>query len=174
MIKCFRSSLLLYITTPKQPFILMKNLAFCFAAVFLFLCPKISRSQSIATVDHIAICVKDLKKSTAFYTNVLNLQKVDNPFADTVHQWYNIGNGIKMHAIQGSCTNSHQKSDHLCFKVASVKEFAKGLKANGIPYSNWKGDSDEPTLRADGVLQLYFQDPDGYWIEINSPAKKTF
>jgi lactoylglutathione lyase len=132
--------------------------------------PAIAFSQT-ATVDHIAICVKDLKKSTAFYTQVMHLQKVDNPFADTVHQWYNIGNNIKMHAIQGSCTTSHQKSDHLCFAVASVAEFAKNLKKLNIPYSNWKGDSDQPTLRADGVLQLYFQDPDGYWIEINSPGK---
>ena len=141
--------------------------------ILLFLCllvPAASFSQPIATVDHVAICVKNLKKSTAFYTNIMHLQKVDNPFADTVHQWYNIGNNIKMHAIQGECNNNHQKSDHLCFKVASVKEFAKVLKANNIAYGNWKGDSQEPTLRADGVLQLYFQDPDGYWLEINSPA----
>jgi len=134
--------------------------------------PSITSAQTIATVDHIAICVKDLKKSTAFYTQVMHLQKTGNPFADTVHQWYNIGNHIKMHAIQGNCTSSHQKSDHLCFTVASVAEFAKDLKKLNIPYSNWKGDSDQPTLRADGVLQLYFQDPDGYWIEINSPARQ--
>ncbi len=149
----------------------MKNLFICII-VLSFFAPKISRSQTIAAVDHIAICVKDLKKSTTFYTNIMHLQKVANPFADTVHQWYNIGNNVKMHAIQGECNNAHQKSDHLCFKVASVKEFAKTLKANHITYGNWKGDSDEPTLRADGVLQLYFQDPDGYWIEINSPANK--
>jgi lactoylglutathione lyase len=137
---------------------------------WFFTLPSMAFSQT-ATVDHIAICVKDLKKSTAFYTEVMHLQKVNNPFADTVHQWYNIGNNIKMHAIQGSCTVSHQKSDHLCFAVASIADFAKNLKQLNIPYSNWKGDSDQPTLRADGVLQLYFQDPDGYWIEINSPAK---
>jgi lactoylglutathione lyase len=147
----------------------ISGIKFIVAALTISL-PSIAFSQT-ATVDHIAICVKDLKKSTTFYTEVMHLQKVDNPFADTVHQWYNIGNNIKMHAIQGNCTVSHQKSDHLCFAVASVSEFAKNLKKLNIPYSNWKGDSDQPTLRADGVLQLYFQDPDGYWIEINSPAK---
>lgn len=143
----------------------------CAIIISALFCAKSSFSQT-ATVDHIAICVKNLKKSTAFYTAVLHLQKTNNPFADTVHQWYNIGNGIKLHAIQGDCNGVHQKSDHLCFKVASVTEFAKTLDKLGIPYSNWKGDSKEPTLRADGVLQLYFQDPDGYWIEINSPAKQ--
>lgn len=140
-----------------------------------FILPSLCHAQTGTdvkpVVDHIAICVRDLKKSTAFYTDVMHLQKVPNPFADTVHQWYSLGNHVKMHAIQGDCTGQHGKAEHLCFTVSSVKEFAKKLDELNIPYSNWKGDSKEPTLRQDGVLQLYFQDPDGYWIEINSPAK---
>ncbi|QTE37766.1 VOC family protein [Mucilaginibacter sp. P25] len=123
-------------------------------------------------IDHIAITTGNLKKSTEFYTKVLHLKKVDNPFADTVHQWYSLGNNVKLHVIQAERNEKQVKGVHLCFTVSSVKEFAKTLDQMNIPYSNWKGDSKEPTYRADGVLQLYFQDPDGYWIEINSPAKK--
>ncbi|GGB09719.1 VOC family protein [Mucilaginibacter rubeus] len=123
-------------------------------------------------IDHIAITTGNLKKSTEFYTKVLHLKKVDNPFADTVHQWYSLGNNVKLHVIQAERNEKQVKGVHLCFSVSSVKEFAKTLDQMNIPYSNWKGDSKEPTYRADGVLQLYFQDPDGYWIEINSPAKK--
>lgn len=141
-----------------------------------FLLPALGFAQSgsnaAPVVDHIAICVKDLKKSVAFYTDVMHLEKVGNPFGDTVHQWYNLGNHIKLHAIQGTCSDTHIKAEHLCFTVGSVKEFAKNLDKLNIPYGNWNGDSKEPTLRKDGVLQLYFQDPDGYWIEINSPAPK--
>ena len=144
--------------------------------ISMFLLPVLCFAQSgsdvVPVVDHIAICVKDLKKSTAFYTDVMHLQKVSNPFADTVHQWYSLGNHVKLHAIQGNCAGVHIKAEHLCFSVTSVAEFAKTLDKLNIPYSNWIGDSKEPTLRKDGVLQLYFQDPDGYWIEINSPAKK--
>lgn len=140
------------------------------------LLPALSRAQSASNVtpviDHIAICVRDLKKSVAFYTQVMHLEKVANPFADTVHQWYKLGNNVKLHAIQGDCSVPHPKSEHLCFAVGSVKEFAIQLDKLNIAYANWNGDSKEPTLRKDGVLQLYFQDPDGYWIEINSPAKK--
>ena len=32
---------------------------------------------------------------------------------------------------------------------------------------NMKGDSKSPTVRPDGVSQIYFQDPDGYWLEVN-------
>jgi lactoylglutathione lyase len=142
-------------------------------AVFLFpcFCQAQTATDAAPVVDHIAICVRDLKKSTAFYTEVMHLQKVPNPFADTLHQWYSLGNHVKLHAIQGNCSYKHDITEHLCFAVGSVKEFAKKLDELHIPYGNWKGDSKEPTLRPDGVLQLYFQDPDGYWIEINSPAK---
>jgi len=140
-----------------------------------FILPGFCQAQTATDVapivDHIAICVRDLKKSTAFYTEVMHLQKVPNPFADTLHQWYSLGNHVKLHAIQGNCSYKHDITEHLCFAVGSVKEFAKRLDELHIPYGNWKGDSKEPTLRPDGVLQLYFQDPDGYWIEINSPAK---
>jgi lactoylglutathione lyase len=134
-------------------------------------CQAQTGTDAKPAIDHIAICSRDLKKSTAFYTTVMHLEKVGNPFADTVHQWYNIGNHVKLHVIQGDCTGKHDKAEHLCFAVGSVKEFAKKLDELNIPYGNWNGNSKEPTLRQDGVLQLYFQDPDGYWIEINSPAK---
>ena len=144
-------------------------------AITLFL-PVVCKAQNgtdiSPVIDHIAITTGNLKKSTEFYTKVLHLKKVDNPFADTVHQWYSLGNNVKLHVIQAERNEKQVKGVHLCFTVSSVKEFAKTLDQMNIPYSNWKGDSKEPTYRADGVLQLYFQDPDGYWIEINSPAKK--
>lgn len=140
------------------------------------LLPVVCQAQNgtdiLPVIDHIAITTANLKKSTEFYTKVLHLKKVDNPFADTVHQWYSLGNNVKLHVIQAERNEKQVKGVHLCFTVSSVKEFAKTLDQMNIPYSNWKGDSKEPTYRADGVLQLYFQDPDGYWIEINSPAKK--
>ncbi|MET3498757.1 lactoylglutathione lyase [Mucilaginibacter rubeus] len=140
------------------------------------LLPMVCKAQNgtdiSPVIDHIAITTGNLKKSTEFYTKVLHLKKVDNPFADTVHQWYSLGNNVKLHVIQAERNEKQVKGVHLCFTVSSVKEFAKTLDQMNIPYSNWKGDSKEPTYRADGVLQLYFQDPDGYWIEINSPAKK--
>lgn len=164
-------SLLINLNTHKTG--KLKKLGLLLAAFALpVFCFAQSGPDTIPVVDHIAICVKNLKKSTAFYTDVMHLQKVSNPFADTVHQWYSLGNHVKLHAIQGNCTGVHIKAEHLCFSVGSVTEFAKTLDRLSIPYSNWNGDSKEPTLRKDGVLQLYFQDPDGYWIEINSPAIK--
>ena len=43
----------------------------------------------------------------------------------------------------------------------------KFLKDNNIPFENGKGEKNTITNRPDGVKQIYFQDPDGYWIEVN-------
>jgi lactoylglutathione lyase len=51
--------------------------------------------------------------------------------------------------------------------VASVDEFVKGLIAAGVPFENWAGKANAITTRVDGVKQVYFQDPENYWIEIN-------
>ena len=41
------------------------------------------------------------------------------------------------------------------------------LKKNNIPFESWAGEKNTYTNRVDGVKQIYFKDPDGYWIEIN-------
>ena len=45
--------------------------------------------------------------------------------------------------------------------------FIEAISAAGIAYENWPGTSDTTNVRPDGVTQIYFQDPDGYWIEVN-------
>jgi lactoylglutathione lyase len=62
----------------------------------------------------------------------------------------------------------HDKSTHLCFSVPSIEVMIEKLEKNKVDYSNWIGDSKTPTVRSDGVKQIYFRDPDGYWIEINN------
>jgi lactoylglutathione lyase len=48
-----------------------------------------------------------------------------------------------------------------------MDDFIATLDKHNIDRINWVGDSKEPTLRVDGVKQIYFQDPDGYWVEVN-------
>jgi lactoylglutathione lyase len=48
-----------------------------------------------------------------------------------------------------------------------MEEFIANLNKNEISYENWPGESNKITTRPDGVKQIYFKDPDGYWIEIN-------
>ena len=119
-------------------------------------------------LNHIAVYVHDLEKSTAFYQDVLGFKQIPEPFHDGRHTWFSLAPGGQFHLIQGAGTGTtHDKNDHLCFSVPSVEAFIANLNKHGIEYTNWPGTAKAPTVRVDGVKQIYFQDPDGHWIEIN-------
>jgi lactoylglutathione lyase len=125
-------------------------------------------AQSKASLNHIAIYVVDLKQSTAFYKNIIGLDTIPEPFHDGKHTWFSIGPKSHLHVIQGATTTStHDKNNHLCFTVLSVDNFVSTLDKNNVAYENWAGEKGTITKRVDGVKQIYFKDPDGYWIEIN-------
>jgi lactoylglutathione lyase len=135
--------------------------------LFSFLTQSLS-AQSGAKLNHIAFYVVDLKTSTDFYKNIIGLDTIPEPFHDGRHTWFSIGPKSHLHIISGAAAKtSHDKNTHLCFTVPSVEAFIPGLKKNNILYENWAGEKSAVTLRVDGVKQIYFQDPDGYWIEIN-------
>ena len=56
---------------------------------------------------------------------------------------------------------------HLALKVEDFDDFLTVLDQNKITPHSSKGEPDQITTRADGVHQVYFRDPDGYWIEVN-------
>jgi lactoylglutathione lyase len=148
----------------------MKLLA-AFAFLLGFVGPSLAYGQAKpitrATFNHAAVCVHDLKRSTAFYRTVLDLPELPNPFNDGIHTWFSIGPNLQLHVIQRDCTPVVNKNIHLCFSVESLGDFMRHLEQLNVAYTNLKGDSKEPTARIDGVKQIYLQDPDGYWIEIN-------
>ena len=121
-----------------------------------------------AILNHIAYYVHDLKKSTAFYKDLIQLDTIPEPFHDGRHTWFNVGTVSHLHLIQGAAAGlPHDKNTHLCFSVPSIDDMMQRLEKAGITWENWAGTGKTPTLRVDGVRQIYFQDPDGYWVEIN-------
>ena len=125
-------------------------------------------AQSKASLNHIAIYVVDLKRSTTFYKDVVGLDTIPEPFHDGKHTWFSVGPKSHLHVIQGAtAATSHDKNNHLCFTVPSVQDFISTLKRNNVEYESWAGEKNSVTNRVDGVKQIYFKDPDGYWIEIN-------
>ena len=119
-------------------------------------------------VNHIAFYVVNLEISTDFYKNVIGLDTIPEPFHDGRHTWFLIGPKTHLHIISGATQKSdHDKNSHLCFSVPSVFDFIPILKKNNIPFESWTGEKNTYTNRVDGVKQIYFQDPDGFWLEIN-------
>lgn len=124
--------------------------------------------QPKATLNHIALYVTDLKRSTAFYQDIIGLDTIPEPFHDGKHTWFSIGVKSHLHLISGAARIEDQpKNRHLCFSVGSVEEFVKRLTKNNTEYEDWAGQKRTITTRVDGVKQIYFKDPDGYWIEVN-------
>jgi lactoylglutathione lyase len=118
-------------------------------------------------LNHIALYVTNLPRSTTFYRDLVGLDTIPEPFRDGKHTWFSVGQG-HLHLIEGASEPvKHPKNTHLCFSVPSLDDFMARLDKAGIVYTNWPGTSKTPTTRADGIKQIYFQDPDGYWIEVN-------
>ena len=144
----------------------------CIILLFVTTSTQLKAQQQQAKVkpvlNHIAVHVVDLKKSTTFYQEIVQLDTIPEPFHDGKHTWFSIGPLSHLHLIQGSQGFSpHEKNNHLCFTVSSVTDFIKVLAEHHVEYENWAGQKMQVTKRVDGVYQIYFKDPDGYWIEIN-------
>ncbi|MEP6594555.1 MAG: VOC family protein [Ginsengibacter sp.] len=135
--------------------------------VYFFLMNS-SNGQTTPRVNHIAFYVVNLKASTDFYKNIVGLDTIPEPFHDGRHTWFLIGPKTHLHIISGAAQKTgHDKNTHLCFSVSSVIDFMAVLKNNAVQFESWTGEKNTYTNRVDGVKQIYFQDPDGYWIEIN-------
>ena len=153
-------------------YIVMRRIYICLSVLFICMTGvqfKVNaQNKQNPILNHIALYVFDLQKSTGFYRDVLQLEVIPEPFKDGRHTWFKLGEYSQLHLIQGAKeVIIHEKSSHLCFSVSSVQDFIAELDKYNINRINMKGDSKSPTVRPDGVLQIYFQDPDGYWLEVN-------
>jgi len=127
-----------------------------------------AQSKPKPSLNHIAVYVVDLKVSTLFYQSIVGLDTIPEPFHDGRHTWFSVGPKSHLHIISGAAQKTeHDKNTHLCFSVSSVIDFIAVLKKNNVGFENWAGEKNTFTNRVDGVKQIYFKDPDGYWIEIN-------
>ena len=121
-----------------------------------------------ATLNHTAIYVVDLATSGNFYTNIIGLDTVPEPFHDGKHIWYKTSEHTMLHVIQGAQQKKEYfKNQHTCFSVPNVNDFVNKLNQFKWNYEDKDGKKQSITIRIDGVHQLWIQDPDGYWIEIN-------
>jgi len=118
--------------------------------------------------NHIAISVKNVEESLAFYQKVLQLEEIKNTASDSKTRWLSIGEGKQLHLIPRPNSDiKTNKAVHFALATADVKTFVKHLENLKIEYSDWLGTLNKDYIRNDGIIQIYFQDPNGYWIEIN-------
>ena len=151
----------------------MKNIVICltFLVATVLVGPQL-RAQSAPEkaaleFDHTTVYVRDLSKSVEFYSKVLGLERIDDPFKDATHAWFRAGSHSQLHIVGGAKEPvNHEIEVHMAFRVGSLDEFRGKLDRLGLKYRDLNGGG-KMSVRKDGVHQIYFQDPDGYWIEVN-------
>jgi catechol 2,3-dioxygenase-like lactoylglutathione lyase family enzyme len=121
-----------------------------------------------ASFDHYAINVDNLDESVTFYQKVLALEEIyDGTEKDNI-RWLSLGNGMSLHVIQSDNSEVRtQKGVHLSISVNRFDEFVQHLRDIKLQFFSWQGVPMESNSRPDGARQVYFKDPDGYWLEIN-------
>jgi lactoylglutathione lyase len=145
----------------------MKKLVPIAVSAFLLLTPFFMHAEK-PVLNHLALYVGNLQKSAAFYREVIGLDTIPEPFHDGRHAWFSIGPKSHLHLIEGAAASiAHPKNHHTCFSVPSVETFVARLNKAGVPFEDRAGKPQSVTTRVDGVKQIYFKDPDGYWIEVN-------
>ena len=118
--------------------------------------------------DHDALLVKDLEKSAQFYAEVLGLKEIDNAGLGPKFRWFELENKVQIHLIESSEQFTPHKGVHLALNIDDLENYMQFLKEANVPFENWQGEKNTTNTRPDGVKQIYFTDPDGYWIEVNT------
>lgn len=142
--------------------------------IICFLITGSLQAQDMAfTFNHLALSVKDVDRSADFYKNILKLQELTNRTEIKGIRWFSLGEDKELHLISGMKESvTINKAVHLALASANFDIFVNALDKSKIIYSDWPGTLHKVNIRADGIKQVFFQDPDGYWIEVNSVVKK--
>ncbi|MFI5153893.1 MAG: VOC family protein [Chitinophagales bacterium] len=126
-------------------------------------------AQSKPHFNHTTIYVTDLNRAADFYEKAIQLERIQEPFHDNKHVWFRMGDHDQLHVVSGAKEISpHDINIHLAFAVTNLPDFMKHLDALHVKYGNWAGDDKQIQVRPDKIDQIYLQDPDGYWIEVNN------
>ena len=100
---------------------------------------------------------------------LLDLKQIDEPFKQGKHIWLKIGDHCQLHLVHEKGMQKNTSGYwHYAYTIENIETFIQKLKKANIPYGGIGDLSNKIVLRPDGIKQVFFQDPDGYWIEVNN------
>lgn len=147
----------------------MKSISrFVVPAILLLYSAQVN-AQSKPRFNHLTVYVTDLARASEFYKTVMMLDTIPEPFHDNRHTWFKITEHGQLHVVSGAKEDvTHDVNIHLAFSVPSLPDFIKHLEKLGVKYGNFAGEANKIAVRPDKIEQIYLQDPDGYWIEVDN------
>jgi lactoylglutathione lyase len=120
--------------------------------------------MTIQELNHVAIYVTDVKRSSDFYHEALRLEPIPRPGFNFPGAWFRLGTTQELHLIAqhgAPFFRSHDKN-HFALRVDDLGEWERHLKNVGADFAPRK-------QRPDGASQVFLQDPDGHVIELFTP-----
>ncbi len=121
------------------------------------------------TFNHIALSVKDVNASVEFYQKVFQLKEIKNTASESKTRWLSLNEAKQLHLIpRPDFEIKINKAVHFALTTSDFDKFITDLKELKINYSDWLDNPNKVYTRQDGIKQVYFQDPNGYWIEVNN------
>ena len=117
--------------------------------------------MKILQLNHIALHVADVERSTEFYRDVLGLEIIPRPAFNFPGAWFRLGEDQELHLIGGrdAATQSHHRGNHWALMIDDMDAWEADFQARGIAYLPRR-------TRPDGAFQIYLVDPDGHYIEL--------
>ena len=133
--------------------------------------PQKPAAVTAITADHFGLSVADARVSAKFYQDVVGLEPMATPGVWPTDRWMHAGN-FQVHLIGGRTSTAQPAADvHFAFRVPSLAEEIAVLDRHHVAWESSDHRPHQVGTRVDGVLQIYFHDPDGYRIEINQAPR---
>ena len=119
-------------------------------------------------INHVALGVRNLAASAAFYGETLGLAEIENKTRQPTIRWFAFDGDREIHLITGPDEPPPDRpmAAHFALSTPNFDETLKVLADKGVTYVNLTREPFKISLRGDGVRQVYFQDPDNYWVEV--------
>jgi len=135
--------------------------------------PAADKSEYTFAFNHLALSVKDVDRAAEFYKKAFNLEEITNRTKMDGIRWFSLRDRKELHLISILKDDFKiNKAIHLALETSNLDSFIKKLESLKIAYSDWVENPNKVNIRADGIKQIYLQDPDGYWIEVNNAVSR--
>jgi len=121
----------------------------------------------ILRFDHIVLCVKDVQRSTEFYSSLLGMQpREERPGKWSLHFGSNKISLQDAASAPDIARETVPGSGNFCLLTTEpVEHFASELRAKGIEIVAGPDERDGATGK---ILSVYFRDPDDNLVEISN------
>ena len=122
--------------------------------------------MTIRELNHVALYVTEVKRSSEFYRRILKLEPIPRPAFTFPGAWFRLGTSQELHLIADYGAPfflSHEKN-HFALRVDDLEEWERHLKSIGADFAPRK-------QRPDGAWQIFLRDPDGHVIELFTPRQ---